>query len=117
MAQQPETKCSEAFGKHDASIYEVTGNIVRSKKSNHGAVYGSKAVAKGIYEWVVKYETGTRCCGGIGIASHHSSINDLGYNKANSICFFHQKSHSNRKRWNFTGNMKEESVQSKLNSG
>eukprot|EP01084_Bolivina_argentea_P055166 101148_1 len=112
MAQQPETKCSEAFGKHDASIYEVTGNIVRSKKSNHGAVYGSKAVAKGIYEWVVKYETGTRCCGGIGIASHHSSINDLqlGYDKAYSVAFYHQKSQVNYKKWNFTGSVKSEEV-------
>eukprot|EP01084_Bolivina_argentea_P304488 525867_1 len=116
MAQQPETKCSEAFGKHDSSRYEVTGNIVRSIASR-GAVYGSKAVSKGIYQWVVKYETGTRCCGAIGIASNHSSITEWGYNKANTVGFYHRKSQANCKKWNFTGSLKSETVESKLNSG
>eukprot|EP01083_Nonionella_stella_P295955 1005593_1 len=111
MAQQV-----EPFGDHDKSRYTVTGTVVQSLGSTHGCVYGTKWVNSGSHEWVIRFEnTGNRCCGGIGIASHSEELNSWCANSSITVCFYH--STTSKSYINLLGSPNSTDLTTKLASG
>eukprot|EP01083_Nonionella_stella_P120062 359423_1 len=112
MAQQV-----EPFGDHNKSRYRVTGTVVQSLDGNHGAVYGTKWINSGSHEWIIRYEnTGNRCCGNIGIASHSDQLTSEGWAKAVNVCFRHLKANS-ESHINLLGKDNSATINPKLASG
>lgn len=96
----------EQFGKYNNSRYEVNANVVKSLNTSHGTVYGTTEVAKGKYEWVVKWELGNteRCCGLIGITSHHNKQDNWAYDQSSTVALYHRSASSpHRKCVNLSG--------------